>query len=199
MATLSNRTSEVGATGDADGQRADRTVANGAAESHAGAVGTATADTAGVVGRTHVDGELAAPTRLAEGTTAAKTASGQALGADQTAMALAGPRPRASLMATLSLVLGVAAALLVLTGVLAGPGVALGLLAAIVGLAGVAATSKRHVAGKSDALLGGGLGLGAIVVGVLALTGNLSWLNGDTNQVMRVHDWIAVHASWLLP
>ena len=157
MATLSNRTSEVGETRDADGQRADRTTA------------------------------------------ATKTASGQATGADQTAVALAGPRHRASLMATLSLALGVAAALLVLTGVLAGPGVALGLLAAIVGLAGVAATSKRHVAGKSDALLGVGLGLGAIVVGVLALTGNLSWLNGDTNQVTRVHDWIAVHASWLLP
>jgi hypothetical protein len=79
------------------------------------------------------------------------------------------------------------------------PGVAVGVLAALAGLVGVAATSRRHVAGKTDACLGIALGVGAIVIGVLVLTGNLSWLNGHVDQVMRVHGWLSAHLPWLLP
>jgi hypothetical protein len=116
-----------------------------------------------------------------------------------TEMVVTGPRARGSLMATLSLVLGLAAALTVLTGVLAGPGVGLGLLAAFAAIGGMSATGHRHVAGKHDASLGLLLGLAAIVVGTLTLTGNLPWLHTDTDQVMRMRDWLDARVPWLFP
>jgi hypothetical protein len=102
----------------------------------------------------------------------------------------AGPKPRASLLATLGLVLGVASILLVLSGPLLGYGIAVGGLALILSLSGIHATGKRHVAGKSDALLGMVLSLGAIVLGVLALTGSLNWLGTDTQTVNTVREWL---------
>jgi hypothetical protein len=203
MAMLSDRSGDVVATKDqnADGrvdQRDDRIAAQRVA-----ATGTATDDatTTDSVGRAQVDEDLAARRRLRERTAAATKAATTTIpvvDADQVEV-VRGPRPRASLTATLSLILGVVGAVAVLTGLLAGPGVAVGLIAAMVGLGGVAATSRRHVAGKSDALLGIALGLAATVLGVLALTGNLSWLNGDTDIVARVHDWFAAQLPWLLP
>ncbi len=102
----------------------------------------------------------------------------------------AGPRPRASLLATLGLITGVAAALLVLSGPLLGYGIALAALALVLSLGGISATGRRHVAGKTDALLGMVLALGAIVLGVLALTGSLSWLGTDTQPVNQVREWL---------
>ncbi len=102
----------------------------------------------------------------------------------------AGPRPRASLLATLGLVAGVVAALFVLSGTLAGYGVALGVLALLLSVGGVSATGRRHVAGKVDALIGLTLGLGAIVVGILTVTGSLSWLTTDTEAVDRLKEWL---------
>ncbi len=99
-------------------------------------------------------------------------------------------KPRASLMATLGLILGVASALLVLSGPLLGYGIGLAVLALIVSLAGVFATRRRHVAGKSDALIGMVLSLAAIVVGVLALTGSLSWLGTDMQPVNSLREWL---------
>ncbi|MET0425602.1 MAG: hypothetical protein ABW046_17165 [Actinoplanes sp.] len=101
-----------------------------------------------------------------------------------------GPKPRASLLATLGLVLGVASALLVLSGPLLGYGIGVAGLALILSLAGIHATGKRHVAGKSDALLGMVLSLGAIVLGVLALTGSLSWLGTDVQPVSNLREWL---------
>src|SRR5262245_60269921 len=68
--------------------------------------------------------------------------------------ALAGPRSRASMLATVALMLGLGAVFAVLTGVLASVGVGLGLLATFAAIGGIAATSRTHVAGKGDALLG---------------------------------------------
>ncbi len=111
--------------------------------------------------------------------------------ADDTAPPVpAGPRPRASLLATLGLVAGVVAALFVLSGTLAGYGVALGVLAVLLSVGGVSATGRRHVAGKVDALIGLTLGLGAIVVGILTVTGSLSWLTTDTEAVDRLKEWL---------
>jgi hypothetical protein len=177
MAMLSNRTGEVVATEDENADaRLDQHDERMAAKRSA----TAT---------------KAAPAKLAP----ARPAPAADADAPVVVPATKGPRPRASLTATLSLILGVVAALSVLTGVLAGPGVAVGLLAALAGLVGVAATSRRHVAGKTDACLGIALGVGAIVIGVLVLTGNLSWPNGHVDQVMRVHGWLSAHLPWLLP
>jgi hypothetical protein len=105
----------------------------------------------------------------------------------------AGPRPRASLLATLGLILGVASVLLVLSGPLLGYGIAVGGLALILSLSGIHATGKRHVAGKTDALLGMILSLGAIVLGVLALTGSLNWLGTDVPAVANVREWLDAH------
>jgi hypothetical protein len=102
----------------------------------------------------------------------------------------AGPRPRASLLATLGLILSVVAALLVLSGPLLGYGIGVAVLALILSLSGIHATGRRHVAGKSDALIGMVLSLAAIVVGVLALTGSLSWLGTDMQPVNSVREWL---------
>jgi hypothetical protein len=103
---------------------------------------------------------------------------------------VAGPKPRASLLATLGLIVGVVAALLVLSGPLLGYGIGLAVLGLILSLSGIHATGKRHIAGKTDALIGMVLSLGAIVVGVLALTGSLSWLGTDMQPVTGVREWL---------
>jgi hypothetical protein len=203
---LSERTDKVTATSDenADGlvdERDDRMAAKRVA---GGDRDTVTEDDRSVVGRAQVDERLATRRRLAARTAAAgtvvNTSATPGIAPDATeTMRPAGPRPRASLMATLSLILGVSAALTVLTGLMAGPGVALGLLAAIFGFAGISATSRRHVAGKSDALLGLALALGAVVVGCLALTGTLPWLSADTDVVNRSRDWLDSQLPWLFP
>lgn len=102
----------------------------------------------------------------------------------------AGPRPRASLLATLGLILGVVGALLVLSGPLLGYGVGVAVLALVLSLSGIHATGRRHVAGKSDALIGMVLSLAAIVVGVLALTGSIAWLGTDMQPVNTAREWL---------
>ncbi|MEV8505768.1 thrombospondin [Actinoplanes sp. NPDC051475] len=110
--------------------------------------------------------------------------------ADRTPEPLAGPKPRASLLATLGLITGLAGALLVLSGPLLGYGIGVAGLALILSVAGIRATNKRHVAGKTDALIGMVLALAAIVVGVLALTGSLSWLGTDMQPVSSLREWL---------
>ncbi|MCU7724520.1 hypothetical protein ODJ79_12405 [Actinoplanes sp. KI2] len=106
---------------------------------------------------------------------------------------VAGPKPRASLLATLGLILGVASVLLVLSGPLLGWGIGVAGVALVLSLSGIRATGKRHVAGKSDALLGMVLALGAIVLGVLALTGSLTWLGTNTDTVPAFRQWLDTH------
>jgi len=112
---------------------------------------------------------------------------------EEKAPVIAGPRPRASLLATLGLILGVVGALLVLSGPLLGYGIGVSVLALILSLGGISATGKRHVAGRLDAVLGMLLALAAIVVGVLALTGSLSWLGTDMHPVDSVRHWLDVN------
>ncbi|MEV1330756.1 thrombospondin [Micromonospora costi] len=101
-----------------------------------------------------------------------------------------GPKPRASLLATLGLVVGVAGVLFVLTGTLAGYGIGLGAVGAVLAVLGLIATRRRHVAGKTDALLGIGLGLAAVVLGVLAMTGQFDWPTTDGDWVQRFREWL---------
>jgi hypothetical protein len=35
------------------------------------------------------------------------------------------------------------------------------------------------------------------VIGVLAMTGEFTWPNSDTNEIDRVHDWLDDNLSWL--
>jgi len=106
---------------------------------------------------------------------------------------VAGPKPRASLLATLGLILDVATVLLVLSAPLLGWGIAVAGLALILSLSGIHATGKRHVAGKTDALIGMVLALGAIVLGVLALTGSLTWLGTNMDTVPSFRHWLDAH------
>ncbi|GLY98916.1 hypothetical protein [Actinoplanes sp. NBRC 103695] len=101
-----------------------------------------------------------------------------------------GPKPRASLLATLGLILAVVGAMLVLSGPLLGYGLGVAVLALILSLSGIHATGRRHVAGKSDALIGMVLSLAAIVIGVLALTGSLAWLGTDVQPVNTAREWL---------
>jgi len=78
----------------------------------------------------------------------------------------------------------------VLSGPLLGYGIGVAALALILSLAGLRATKRRHVAGKTDALIGLILSLAAIVVGVLALTGSLSWLGTDMQPVNSLREWL---------
>ncbi|MFG3699938.1 thrombospondin [Micromonospora sp. NPDC047620] len=103
---------------------------------------------------------------------------------------VAGPKPRASLLATLGLVVGVAGALFVLTGTLAGYGIGLGAVGAVLAVLGLVATRRRHIAGKTDALLGIAFGLGAVVLGVLAMTGQFDWPTTDGDWVGRLREWL---------
>jgi len=119
-----------------------------------------------------------------------KTIEQPAVAAGSKPAVAAGPKPRASLLATLGLIVSVAAALLVLSGPLLGYGIGLAVLGLVLSLSGVHATGKRHIAGKTDALIGMVLSLAAIVVGVLALTGSLSWLGTDMQPVVSVREWL---------
>ncbi|GIJ28467.1 hypothetical protein Vqi01_36290 [Micromonospora qiuiae] len=110
--------------------------------------------------------------------------------APDTPPAPAGPRPRASLLATLGLIGGLAGLGLVLTGALAGYGIALGAAGAVLAVLGLIATRRRHVAGKSDALLGMAFGVGAVVLGVLAMTGQYDWPTTDGDVVIRLREWL---------
>ncbi|MEU8297795.1 DUF308 domain-containing protein [Micromonospora sp. NPDC048909] len=101
-----------------------------------------------------------------------------------------GPKPRASLLATLGLVIGVAGALFVLTGTLAGYGIGLGAVGAVLSVLGLSATRRRHIAGKTDALFGIVFGLGAVVIGVLAMTGQFDWPTTDGDWVQRFREWL---------
>ncbi|GGM28847.1 MULTISPECIES: hypothetical protein [Micromonospora] len=103
---------------------------------------------------------------------------------------VAGPKPRASLLATVGLVVSVAGALFVLTGTLAGYGIGLGALGAVVAVLGLIATRRRHVAGKTDALIGMLVGLAAVVIGVLAMTGQFEWPTTDGDTVLRFREWL---------
>ncbi|MEH0819478.1 MULTISPECIES: DUF4190 domain-containing protein [unclassified Micromonospora] len=103
---------------------------------------------------------------------------------------VAGPKPRASLLATLGLIVSVVGALFVLTGTLAGYGIAVGAAGAVLSVLGLMATRRRHVAGKTDALIGILVGLAAVVLGVVAMTGQFDWPTTDGDWVARFREWL---------
>jgi hypothetical protein len=146
-----------------------------------------------VVGRAQVDEREAARRRLAT-----PPPSGTVVDTTRPAVVV-GPRPRASMLATLSLIFGVVAALALLTGLLTGPAVAVGAIAALAGFGGLSATTRRHVAGKTDSLLGIALGLATVVVGALTLTGTVAFFDGEANYVTQARDWLQTQLPWLFP
>lgn len=149
----------------------------------------------------HSEGRPAESGEPAEHSTKIEQAAERAAAATRTAAASAAAdrahaRPRSSALASLSLVLAVVAVLAVATGALAGLGAAIGIIALVLSLAGLAATGHhyRYLAGRSEATIALLLSLAAIVVGVLAVVGVLSWLDTGTDQVARLQEWLP---SWL--
>ncbi|MGR6321859.1 thrombospondin [Micromonospora soli] len=117
--------------------------------------------------------------------------------AERTAPVALGPRPRTSLLATLGLIVSVVGALFVLSGTLAGYGVGLGAVGAVLAVLGLIATRRRHVAGTTDALIGVVVGLAAVVLGVVALTGQFDWPTTDGAWVGRFREWLdSQFANW---
>ncbi|MCW3841140.1 thrombospondin [Micromonospora yasonensis] len=108
-----------------------------------------------------------------------------------------GPKPRASLLATLGLIVSVVGALFVLSGALAGYGIGLGAVGAVLAVLGLIATRRRHVAGKTDALIGVVVGIAAVVLGVVAMTGQFDWPTTDGEWVGRFREWLdSQFANW---
>nr|WP_228532011.1 thrombospondin [Micromonospora sp. ANENR4] len=99
-------------------------------------------------------------------------------------------RPRASLLATLGLIVSVVGAMFVLSGTLAGYGIGVGAAGAVLAVLGLIATRRRHVAGKTDALIGIAVGLAAVVLGIVAMTGQFDWPTTDGDWVGRFREWL---------
>jgi hypothetical protein len=201
------RPSEAGTTRWSDNNRGDETADLGRADANRGAADRAATERAAAAARAERETmNPNADTRAAQRGTTDMRESGRHTGdmravdwpdADRRdtgitdrAPVAAGPKPRASLLATLGLIGGVAAALLVLSGPLLPYGIGLAVLALILSVSGMHATGRRHVAGKTDALIGMVLSLAAIVVGVLALTGSLPWLGTNMQPVTDLRQWL---------
>lgn len=106
-------------------------------------------------------------------------------------------KPRASLLATLGLIVSVAGALFVLTGTLAGHGIGLSAVGAVLSVLGLMATRRRHIAGKTDALIGVAAGVAAVVLGIVAMTGQFDWPTTDGQWVGRFREWLdSQFANW---
>jgi hypothetical protein len=99
-------------------------------------------------------------------------------------------RARASLMATIALIVGVTSVYAALTGRLAPVAVALGVLGLLFSFAGLSATGRPRIAGGGLAVFALLLSISGAVLGVLAMTGSVSWLDSDVDQVARLRDWI---------
>jgi hypothetical protein len=52
------------------------------------------------------------------------------------------------------------------------------------------ATRRRHVAGKTDALIGVAVGVAAVVLGIVAMTGQFDWPTADGEWVGRFREWL---------
>jgi len=99
-------------------------------------------------------------------------------------------RARASLMATIALIVGLTSVYCALTGRLAPVAVALGVIGLLLSFAGLSATGRPRVAGSGLAVLALLLSVGGAVLGVLAMNHTVPWLDSDVDQVARLRDWL---------
>lgn len=99
-------------------------------------------------------------------------------------------RARSSMLATLALIVGMTSVYAALTGRLAPVAVALGVLGLLLSFGGLSASGRPRVAGGGMALLALLLSVAGAVLGVLAITGSVSWLDSDVDQVAKLRDWL---------
>lgn len=99
-------------------------------------------------------------------------------------------RARSSLFATLALIVGLTSVYAALSGRLAPVAVALGVLGLLLSFGGLSASGRPRVAGGGLSVFALLLSVGGAVLGVLAMTGTVTWLDSDVDQVSRLRDWL---------
>jgi hypothetical protein len=104
---------------------------------------------------------------------------------------------RASLMATFGVVFGVAGVAVALTGLLAPWAIAVGAVGLLLSFGGVIAGARPNVAGRGLGTLGVLINGTAMVFGILAVTGQVSWLDSDVDQVARLNEWLDARLPWM--
>jgi hypothetical protein len=67
----------------------------------------------------------------------------------------------------------------------------------ILGLISVASVGRPHVTGHGVVLTGLTFGVVAVVLSLLAINGQLSWLSSKTDEIAVVHNWLNEHMHWL--
>ena len=102
-----------------------------------------------------------------------------------------------SAWATIGLITGLVAVAASLTGLLAAEGIAVGVVSMMICLIGWRFVRRPHVTGHSLVLIGLLTAMAAIVIGVLAVTGDFGWPNHDTNEIDRLHTWLNARWPWL--
>jgi hypothetical protein len=99
-------------------------------------------------------------------------------------------RARASLFATLALIVGLTSVYAALSGRLAPVAVALGVLGLLLSFGGMSASGRPRVAGAGISVFALLLSVGGAVLGVLAMNHTATWLDVDVDQVSRLRDWL---------
>jgi len=104
---------------------------------------------------------------------------------------------RVSLLATFGVILGVAGVAAALSGLLAPWAIPVGALGLLFSFGGIIAGARPNVAGRGLGTLGVLIGGTAVVFGILAMTGQFSWLDSDVDQVARLNDWLDARMPWM--
>ncbi len=102
-----------------------------------------------------------------------------------------------SMLASLSLIAGTLAVAATLTGLLAPVGFAAGIVAALLGIFALPGLRRRNVTGHGLMVLGILFGAFAIVLSLLAINGDISWLSSKTDEIAKVHNWLNDNMHWL--
>jgi hypothetical protein len=104
-----------------------------------------------------------------------------------------------SAWATLGLITGLVAVTASLTGLLPPEGIAVGVVSMLTCLIGWRSVRRPYVTGHSLVLIGllSAMPAIVIVIGVLAVTGDVAWLTSDTNEIDRLRTWLDAHWPWL--
>ncbi|WP_433217631.1 hypothetical protein ACQP00_10215 [Dactylosporangium sp. CS-047395] len=104
---------------------------------------------------------------------------------------------RVSMLATLGVMLGLAAVAAALTGLLAPWAIPVGALGLLFSFGGIIAGVRPNVAGRGLGTLGVLISGTAVVFGILAMTGQVSWLDSNVDQVARLNDWLDTQLPWM--
>ncbi|GAA2354515.1 hypothetical protein [Dactylosporangium salmoneum] len=104
---------------------------------------------------------------------------------------------RVSLLAVAGFFFGVVGVGAALTGILAPWAIAAGALGLLFSFGGIIAGVRPNVAGRGLGTLGVLFSGTAVVFGIIAMTGQVSWLDNHTDQVARLKDWLDARLPWM--